>query len=126
VSEPCSAASHQWSLGIEEGGLGLTTASCGPECRWLMAGDVHPAFGTLGDEIEWLHMEPVQGDVRFATECPAYETDENQVPTGPPRPMPGYEVGSHYIAHGTRCDCNWWPVVLMTDARERDAEKVER
>lgn len=107
----CDIKKHEWKFGIEEGDWHVSSPSCGPECRFLWGGDKHPARVTLGDEREWTYMPYIPVTVRMATECPAYPVDDDQVPTGPAKPMGGYESGSHYIAHGTRCDCNWWPVI---------------
>jgi hypothetical protein len=88
----CKASDHKWMLGIEEGQVSLTTTTCGPDCRFLMATDTHPATGYLGDEREWLSMPPIPVAVSFATACPAYPTDDLGIPTGPPdRSGPGYE-----------------------------------
>jgi hypothetical protein len=93
---------HQWTLSIEEGKVTLTTEQCWEGC---------PAADSIGDSLDWLTMAPIPVHVNMATECPAFPVDDECVPTGPPERMKGYESGSHYIAHGTRCDCNWWPVV---------------
>lgn len=102
-----SMADHKWTLGLEEGRVYLAAKSCSPDddaCLFYEQG--------IGDLEEVVFMPPVPVDVRMATDCPAYPTDDNGVPTGPAEPMRGYDAGSHYIAHGTRCDCNWWPVVI--------------
>lgn len=99
-------SAHRWTFAVEEGHMALGTETCGTMCRF--------AFGGMdGDDMEWLVMPEIPVTVAFATECPAYDTDDDGVPTGPAKPMGGYESGSHYIAHGTRCDCNWWPVVRI-------------
>lgn len=100
-------AAHTWELCIEEGSTSVTTEPCGDECHFLHG---------LGDEREWLEMKPVPVLLMMATNCPAYDTDDNGVPTGPPRLMGGYETGSHYIVHGERCDCNWWPIATALGA----------
>jgi hypothetical protein len=113
MAEVCTVTAHPWSLCIEEGRVGLSTVTCGDECRFLMPGEKHPrSGGTLGDEMEWLYMPPISVQVRFATDCTAYDVDDYGVPQGPPTVGPGYESGGHYIQHGKRCDCNWWPVII--------------
>lgn len=92
---------HEWVFTVVEGHAGLATDPCGPDC-WFEYG--------IGDCGEFLEMPPVAVTVAMATDCPAYDTDDDGIPTGPPHKMGGYETGSHYTVHGTRCDCNWWPV----------------
>lgn len=93
---------HRWTLSIEEGKPSLSTEPCGSGCTPDQLGDLMEFLVLAGDL-------PVT--VRLATDCPAYPVDEWCRPTGPKTLLPGYEMGSHYIAHGTSCDCNWWPVV---------------
>lgn len=77
-------------------------------------------------DLEMLDMAgSIRGTVHMATECPAYDTDDLCVPTGPPKPMGGYESGSHYIAHGTRCDCNWWPVFIPEEVEPYEVLRPE-
>lgn len=95
----CSIKSHDWELAIEEAHVSLTTPPCGSDC-WF-------PDGTLGDEFEWLTMDPIPVKVDMTTACPAYETDDDGVVVGPSKPMGGYESGGHWIAHGSHCDCDW-------------------
>lgn len=115
VPEPTCVgwSQHQWTLAIEEGQVTIHTDPCGETCEVGIIG--------LGDYHEYAHMEPIPVTVAMATECPAYPTDDNCVPNGPKVPMRGYESGSHYIAHGTRCDCNWWPVIVPLVTEPSDA-----
>lgn len=103
---------HKWKMAIEEGQVSITTERCGDLCQFAYAWS-EGGCGLDGDSMEFLEMAEVDVTVRTATDCPAYDTDDDGVPTGPVKPMRGYESGSHYIAHGTRCDCNWWPVVRI-------------
>jgi len=113
----CSAASHKWFLGITEGVSGIRTTSCGDQCH----------FGTgLGDDSEWLSMEEVEVEVDYATSCPAYDTNDLGVPTGPLKHIHGYESGSHYIVHGQRCDCDWWPVITKIKESGANDEQTAR
>jgi hypothetical protein len=98
-------AAHKWELEVVEGAVVLSTRFCGSECSF--------PYGSLGDSIEQLHMEPIPVTVEYATSCPAYPTDIDQIPTGPAIARPGYESGGHWINHGVRCDCDWWPVVKV-------------
>lgn len=100
-------ANHRWTLSIDEGKPSVSTEPCWEGC----AAD----YG-IGDNLELLTMAPIPVRVEMATECPAYPTDDGCVPTGAAVPMRGYESGSHYIAHGSRCDCNWWPVLRPVTA----------
>ena len=81
----------------------------------IIEGHVHLDV-EIGDAHEQLTMAPVPVKVHWATDCPAYDVDDDNVPTGPPKPMRGYEHGSHYIHHGVRCDCNHWPVIRIDRA----------
>ncbi len=63
-------------------------------------------------DFEWLEMGAIECDLQFATECPAYDVDDNNVPVSGPMAMGGYESGSYYISHGRRCGCKWWPVLV--------------
>src|SRR4051794_15477417 len=110
----CSTKSHEWELSIEEGQICLDTDPCGEECRYTDPHDPD-CKGHLGDEAEWLTMAPISVKVDMTTACPAYETDDSGVVAGPPKPMSGYESGGHWIAHGSHCDCDWWPVIRLVD-----------
>lgn len=117
--EPCPGwDGHAWTLSIEEGKILVYSPPCGPDCNLFTKGpDGTMHSRGLGDAEEYLTMCEMPILVRMATECPAYDVDTDNVPTGPPRRMGGYESGSHYIAHGTFCDCNWWPVLIPTSSQ---------
>ena len=100
---------HQWTLSIEEGRVSVVAQSCGPDCG--------PATDGLAEWSDGIEMAPVVVVVRSATDCPAYDTDDNGVPIGPAKRMSAYEAGSHYVHHGVRCDCNWWPVLTIGENR---------
>lgn len=87
---------------ISEGGFSVTPIDDKLADQWL----------TDGPDFDFLEMKSIRCSLQWATECPAYDVDENCVPTGGPHPMGGYESGSHYISHGSRCDCNWWPILV--------------
>jgi hypothetical protein len=92
---------------ICESRLTVMTMPCGPECRF--------SFGFLPDEFETITMDPIPVKVDMTTACPAYETDDSGAVVAGPKPMRGYESGGHWIAHGSHCDCDWWPVVRLAD-----------
>lgn len=100
---------HRWTLSVEEGRLSVSALPCGADCGLAADG-----LGEWSDSIE---MPPITVAVKSATDCPAYDTDDNYVPIGPAKRMGGYEAGSHYIHHGVRCDCNWWPVIIIETNR---------
>lgn len=114
----CDIREHDWVFGIEEGCWHVSTPTCGPECNFLPAGDEHPGKGQLGDESEWTVLTDVSAKVFMATNCPAYPTDNDCVPNGRKTLMPGYESGGHWIAHGSHCDCDWWPVIRLSTPGE--------
>lgn len=97
-------AKHEWTLCIEEGQVSLTTEECCETC-WFPD----------GIETEFLAMKEMYVQVRMATDCPAYETDEHGLPNGPPKKF-SYHNGSHAGVHGEHCDCNWWPIITEVGA----------
>ena len=90
-------------LGISEGCLYITPDDDMQNDIWNLG---------HGPDFDFLEMAPIAGEFKYATECPAYDTDENCVPIKGPFAMSGYESGSHYVSHGTSCDCHWWPVFI--------------
>lgn len=102
----CIGEQHKWSLSISEGNAGVRTEPCGEECDF--------SSGDLGDNAEWIELSDTPVSVSWGTDCTAYDTDEDCVPLGPPKTTYPYESGSHYVHHGVRCDCNWWPVVKLS------------
>jgi hypothetical protein len=107
---------HVWELSVEEGQVSLVALGCGPGCTLTDA---------LGDEMEWLTMPPIRVHLRVATDCPAYETDGNGVPLGPPKPY-AFRNGSHAGTHGQLCDCNRWPCAVPLLVGEDAEDPADR
>ncbi len=107
-------AEHSWSLAIEEGQVSVVTNRCSEGCSFGSCAEADQPMVGLGEVADFLCMAPIPVRIVMATDCPAYDTDDGGVPTGPVKRMGGYESGSHYIAHGAHCDCNWWPVARGT------------
>jgi hypothetical protein len=117
IKDGCIGASeHVWHLGISEGSIYIDTKPCGPTCRFVLQTPYGP-MTDIGDDINFLEMEPMQVNLFWSTDCPAYDLDDRGAPIRKHQ-MSGYEHGSHYIVHGSRCDCNWWPVATPVIRKE--------
>lgn len=101
----CIGEAHEWTLHVENGSASVSTAPCGDDCAYV--------YGGMPED---LYVEDLPVRVGVATDCPAYDHDEDGFVVHPARPMRGYESGSHYIVHGTRCDCNWWTVAVAASS----------
>jgi hypothetical protein len=96
---------HEWKLFLDGGKVILVTEPCYQYCK---------AQKAIYDNMVFVESPGLEVNVDMATECPAYEVDDNGVPTGSPIPI-AHNDNNYIEVHGEDCECVWWPVVTLRD-----------